>query len=87
MASISGSRLSDPRGNPSRWVALGFAVLLGLGTVAAALLGQGAEVITVLAMMFVVAFNVAFGKRGTLAEIAAAFGRRQRQGGSKSPPP
>jgi hypothetical protein len=83
VASFPSSRLSDPRGNPSRWVALGFAAFLGLGAVAAALLGQGPEAIVPLAMMFVLSFNVAFGKRGTLAEIAAAFGRRSRNGGSK----
>lgn len=82
MASITRSRLSDPRGNPSRWVALGFAAVFGLGAVVAALLGHGPEVIAPLGMMFVLSFNVAFGKRGSLAEIAAAFGRRS-QGGSK----
>ena len=78
MASFPSSRLSDPRGNPSRWVALGFAAVLGLGAVAAALMGQGPDVIAPLAMMFFISFNVAFGKRGTLAEIAATFGRRNR---------
>jgi hypothetical protein len=76
----------DRRGNPSRWVALGLAALFGVGAVAAALLGEGDHVAGVLGMMFVVAFNVAFGRRGTVAQIAAAVVRRSPKRGVEGGP-
>lgn len=73
--------MSDPRGNPSRWVALALSVLFAVGAVCAALLGEGAHVTGVLAGMFVITFNAAFGRQGTLAQIGVALARRPRRSG------
>jgi hypothetical protein len=68
--------LRDARGHPSRWIALAFAAIFGAGAVAAALLGQGHDVTLVLGMLFVVCFNVAFGRRPVAVQVASALARR-----------
>jgi hypothetical protein len=59
-------------------VALGFAILFGLATVIAAVIGQDYRVATVLALLFVACFDAAFGRRPALVQVANAFGRRGR---------
>jgi hypothetical protein len=82
MAALPRTWLSDPRGNPSRWVALFLAVLFAVGAVAAALLGQGPHVTGILACLFLAAFNVAFGRRAVIAEVMLALARRPAGSGS-----
>ena len=81
------TRLSDSRGNPSRWVALGFALLFGLGAVVAACVGQGGHVTAVLAFMFLASFNVAFGRRPMTTQVVGALGRLWPGGASRQGPP
>ena len=76
MVSNSHEWLTDPRGNSSRWIALCFAALFAVAAVAAALAGQGGHVTAVLGGLFVVSFNVAFGRRGSLGQVACALVRR-----------
>ena len=52
MVSNSHEWLTDPRGNPSRWIALCFAALFAVAAVAAALAGQGGHVTAVLGGLF-----------------------------------
>ena len=78
MSSTSlGGWLSDPRGNPSRWIALAFAVMFGVAAVVGSLAGLGYGV-TGLVFLFVVCFNVAFDKPSAVAQALSALGRRRR---------
>jgi|SRR4249920_3059741 len=69
-----GSWLSDRRGNPSRWVALLMAITFGIGVLTVALLGKGYPATGVLSFLFVVCFDVAFGRRSVAVQIASALG-------------
>lgn len=73
------SRWSDPRGNPSRWVALAFAVLFGLGALGAVFIGE-ARGAAILACLFYACFNAAFGKRPAMALVASALSNGRRGG-------
>lgn len=72
----SASRWSDPRGNPSRWVALLLATLLGIGLVTAAILDAGYHVVVVLAFVFLACFDAAFGRRPVAVQLASILARR-----------
>jgi hypothetical protein len=76
--SSPGNWLSDPRGNPSRWVALLFAIMFGIGAVTVAVLGQGYPVTAVLAFLFLACFDAAFGRRPVAVQVAAVLARRGR---------
>lgn len=85
MAGATGSSwVKDARGNPSRWLALALSVVFGVGAVAAALVGEGAHTTAALGFLFVVAFNVAFGRRSVAAQVASSLGRHPR---IRKPPP
>jgi 4-hydroxybenzoate polyprenyltransferase len=76
----SGDRswLEDHRGNPSRWVALALAIMFGVAAIAVAVLGHGYGVVVVLAGLFVVCFDAAFGRRPVPVQIAAVVTRSRR---------
>ena len=63
--------VADARGNPSRWCAFVLAVLFATGCLAATLAGYGYRTVVVLAFLFTVCFNVAFGRRGVAVEMVA----------------
>jgi hypothetical protein len=75
MSSSAGSWLSDPRGNPSRWVALVLAFMFALGAIAAALLGEGYPVTAGLLFVFLACFDTAFGRRSAAVQVASVFVR------------
>jgi hypothetical protein len=80
LPSSSGERgwLRTTAGHPSRWVALGLALLLGAGTVAVAIEGSGYRVTAVLASVFVMCFKAAFPQRRVsvlLGNAAMEFAR------------
>lgn len=84
MSSLSGTWLRDPRGNPSPWIALSFAVLFGVGAIISALLGNDAHVTGVLAWLFLIAFNAAFNRPGAISQVAHALGRPDSSGDRRS---
>ncbi len=87
MPRCAGTWLKDPRGHPSRWVALGLACMFGGGAVAAALMGEGYHVTGILGGLFIVCFNASFGRRPVAAQVASAFARRTGGNRSGAAPP
>lgn len=80
--------LIGPGGGPSRWVALAFAVVFAVGTLAAALVGAGYHAMAVLAFLFIACFNVSFGRppmTAGIAAIVAGMPRRSRDGARSAP--
>jgi hypothetical protein len=79
LASGSAGRLTDPRGNPSRWVALLFALVFAAAAIAmaviAALRGDGYYIVVVLGLLFMACFDVAFGRRPAVVQVASVFAR------------
>ena len=73
-----GTWLRDPRGYPSRWVALAMALIFGVGAVAVAVLGKGYPVTAVLGVMFATCFRAAFGCRPVAVDVVRAFGQRNK---------
>ena len=70
----------DRYGNPSRWIALGFALIFSVGLVLAAVYDTGKPALGALVIAFASSFRVAFGQRHIAVELARVLG--SKDGGS-----
>jgi hypothetical protein len=74
--------LCDSRGNPSRWAALALALVFGVSAVVMAATGGERRVTVTLCLVFLVCFNVAFG-RPTVNEVVIELAKRYSTSGGK----
>jgi uncharacterized MAPEG superfamily protein len=68
-----GGLFRDRRGEPTRWVALCFAVAFAVGVLFAALTGVGYRVTGILAILFLTSLRIAYGRPDFAADLIRAW--------------
>jgi hypothetical protein len=69
----SGGWFRDQRGEPTRWVALVFAVAFAVGVILAALTGAGYRVTGILAILFMMSLKIAYGRPDMASDLIRAW--------------